>query len=287
MNPKSKYALLRKIGKGSTCQVFLARHLETEKYYAIKRILIDSEETRAQIMNEISIIKSINSPNVVCFYEAYLYKKWLCIVQELMQGTLTQLILDRPGLIPERYIAFIIGEMLKALVIIHGCFKVHRDIKSDNVLLSIDGSVKLGDFGFAAQLTLEEGCRRTVVGTPSWMAPELFRETGYDIKADIWSLGIVAIELAEGEPPNFREKTYNLIRIISEGPAPSLMVKQKWSDDFISFVEACLRKNPYERLTAQDLMTHPFISSIKPNAKEEFAQFLKEWVVIKRKSSKV
>ena len=119
------------------------------------------------MLNEIAITKSCNNPCIVTYYESYFFNNYLCIVVELMQGNLTELISDKPGAIPEKHIAYILKEILIALRYLHSRFRIHRDIKSDNVLLSLDGYVKLGDFGYSAQLTEEKDKRVTVVGTPS------------------------------------------------------------------------------------------------------------------------
>ena len=263
--------------------MFLVKDRASGKYYALKRIYIATEQQRTLILNEIAMTKTSQNPFVVKYFESYSFNSHLWIIVELMQGNLTELISSKPGQIPEEHIAYIFREILQALIYLHARFKIHRDIKSDNILLSLDGSVKLGDFGYAAQLTVEQDIRDTIVGTPSWMAPELLTGRGYDSKADIWSVGIVGIELAEGEPPYYRENTITVLQNIMNLPPPVLKIKYKWSQQFNNFVEICLVKDPTLRPTAQQLLDHPFLSSAA-NGKEAFSGFLKNWVSRKGKN---
>ena len=275
-NPELIYEIIRKIGKGGSGIVFLVKDRTSGKYYALKRIYISSEQQHTLILNEISMTKSSQNPFVVKYYESYSFNSHLWITVELMQGSLTDLISLRPEQIPEPHMAFILREIIQALMSLHSRFKIHRDIKSDNVLLALDGSVKLGDFGYAAQLTVEQGIRDTIVGTPSWMAPELLMGLGYDGKADIWSVGIVGIELAEGEPPYLKENPMKVLQNIINLPPPTLKVKYKWSQEFNSFIEACLIKDPSMRPTAQQLFEHPLLQNAA-NGKAGFSEFLKNW----------
>ena len=237
-----------------------------------------------QIVNEISMTVMSQNPCVVSYFESYKYSSCLWIVVELMKGNLTDLIMDKAGDIPENLMAFISREVLVGLLHLHRQFRIHRDIKSDNILLSLDGSVKLGDFGYAAQLTAEQDKRTTVVGTPSWMAPELIIGSRYDEKVDIWSLGIVLLEMAEGEPPNLRENPMKALYMTANGPPPSLSDKSKWSQEFNDFVTLCLTKDPQYRLGAEQLLTHPFIQLSTGEGKVHFSQFLESWIKKKRKN---
>ena len=173
-------------------------------------------------------------------------------------------------------------EVLLGLRIMHEQFRIHRDIKSDNVLISLDGGVKLGDFGYAAQLTMEQGMRHSVVGTPSWMAPELVVGMDYGVSVDIWSLGIVAIETVVGEPPYLNENPMKALYFIATKPAPTLPNNGKWSRKFMEFVNACLVKDPETRPTSEILLGMPFITEVPENAKQVFAEYLKEWISSKK-----
>ncbi|OMJ79898.1 hypothetical protein SteCoe_19985 [Stentor coeruleus] len=283
-NPDEHYELVRKIGEGGSGSVFLAKKRSNGESFALKRIPLKSQQQRDQIINEISMTMWSQNPNVVTYYESYNYNSCLWIIVELMKGNLTDLIMDKAGVIPENLMAYIMKEILNALRNMHAQFRIHRDIKSDNILLSLDGSVKLGDFGYAAQLTAEQDKRTTVVGTPSWMAPELVVGSRYDGKIDIWSLGIVSLEIAEGEPPNLRENPMKALYLTATGPPPSLNEKHKWSSEFNRFTERCLIKDPEARPTAEELLLDPFIAMAPENGKLEFSTYLNNWVNRKKKT---
>lgn len=283
-NPEKNYEICRIIGEGGSGSVFLAKKKSTNEFVAIKRIPLKTKTVYDQIINEIYLTNLSKSPNVVRYYESYNYNSNLWLIVELMKGSLTDLILDLFGKIPEPIISYILREIINGLVCIHDQHRIHRDIKSDNILISLEGDIKLSDFGYSAQLTQDKENRETVVGTPSWMAPELVTGTKYDVKVDIWSLGIVAIEIAEGEPPNLREVPMKTLFLIATGAPPSLNDKSLWTDNFNSFVEVCLMKDPNNRPTARQLLIHPFIESCPPNAKEMFSEFLINWQKKKKKN---
>jgi len=144
---------------------------------------------------------------------------------------------------------------------LHGLHRIHRDIKTDNILLNEAGEVKLADFGFAIQLTEEKNKRRTVIGTPYWMAPEIIQNLPYGKEVDIWSLGIMIMEMAEGEPPYIKYSQAKALFLISTQGAPALKKAKNWSNDFKHFVSLCLQKEPNKRPNAIELLQHPFIAS--------------------------
>lgn len=264
--------------------MFLAKKRVTNENFALKRIILKTKQQYDQIINEISMTVLSQNPNVVSYYESYKYNSCLWIVVELMKGNLTDLIMDKAGDIPEDLMAYISREVLVGLLHLHQQFRIHRDIKSDNILLSIDGNVKLGDFGYAAQLTAEQDKRTTVVGTPSWMAPELVIGSRYDEKVDIWSLGIVLLEMAEGEPPNLRENPMKALYLTANGPPPSLSDKTRWSQEFNAFVTRCLIKDPLQRPGAEALLGDPFIQMCPADGQGRFGQFLEGWIKKKKKN---
>ena len=274
-NPEEVYLILNKIGEGGSGSIYAVRNRRTLENFALKRIQIKNSTQLDQILNEIKITNLSRNEKVVKYYESYNFNDYLWIIVELMNGSLTDLITKSKGNMEEVHISYVIKEILTGLDSMHKSFRLHRDIKSDNILLGISGEVKIGDFGYAAQLDSREGTRNTIVGTPSWMAPELALGDSYDYKVDIWALGIVAIEMAEGEPPHLRENIMKALYLIISGPAPTLSPSKHWSAYFKDFVDSCLNKNPSERPTTTELLSHPFIlSNTSIHAKQNFSEYL-------------
>jgi hypothetical protein len=198
-NPLEIFGKLKKLDEGSTGTVYMGTHLPSKQKCAIKVIRMSLNTKVETLENEIAMMHTCSHPNIVKYIGCYTQQDTLWIVMEFMNGgKLTDLLYVTKFTEPQ--IASICKECLKALKYLHDIHRIHRDIKSDNVLLSSNGEVKLADFGFCAELSTGEK-RKSVVGTPYWMAPEVIRGIDYDIKVDIWSTGIMALELADGEPP--------------------------------------------------------------------------------------
>ncbi|KAE8540535.1 hypothetical protein D1P53_003484 [Cryptococcus gattii VGV] len=256
-NPAVTYTLLEKLGAGNFGTVWKAQIV------AIKMIdLESSDDDISEIQAEIVHLSSCWSDHVTKYYGSFVRGARLWIVMEYLAGG-SCLDLLKPGVFTEAQIAIVCRELLLGLEYLHMEGKIHRDIKAANVLLSASGDVKLADFGVAAQLSSHKSQRHTFVGTPFWMAPEVIRQAGYDSRADIWSLGITAIEMAKGDPPLSEYHPMRVLFLIPKACAPTLDPEEGWSEEFQDFIEKCLQKDPRDRATAKQLLQHRFIRSAK------------------------
>uniref|UniRef100_A0A8C5E0Z8 non-specific serine/threonine protein kinase n=1 Tax=Gouania willdenowi TaxID=441366 RepID=A0A8C5E0Z8_GOUWI len=263
--PEEVFDVLEKLGEGSYGCVFKAHYKETGEIVAIKQVPVESD--LQEIIKEISIMQQCNSPHVVRYYGSYFKNSDLWIVMEFCgAGSVSDIIRIRNKTLTEEEIATILQSTLKGLEYLHFMRKIHRDIKAGNILLSADGQAKLADFGVAGQLTDTMAKRNTVIGTPFWMAPEVIQEIGYNCVADVWSLGITALEMAEGKPPYADIHPMRAIFMIPTNPPPTFRNPELWSEAFIDFISQCLVKNPENRATATQLLQHPFIKAAKPSS---------------------
>ncbi|GAB4853761.1 serine/threonine protein kinase [Ancistrocladus abbreviatus] len=259
--------MIKVIGKGSGGIVQLVQHKWTSQFFALKVIQMNIEDAaRKQIAKELKINQSLECPYVVACYQSFYHNEAFSIILEYMDGGSLADFLRKVKTIPEPYLAVIFKQVVKGLCYLHHeKHIIHRDLKPSNLLINHRGEIKITDFGVSAILTSTSGQAQTTVGTYHYMAPERFSESTYGYRSDIWSLGLVLLECATGffpyPPPDQGgwSDHFSLIGTIVDQPPPSAPPEQ-FSSEFCSFISSCLQKDPKGRLTAQQLMEHPFLN---------------------------
>ncbi|XP_028929188.1 serine/threonine-protein kinase 10-like isoform X2 [Ornithorhynchus anatinus] len=271
VNPADAWTLVGELGDGAFGKVFKAQHKETGVLAAAKVIQTQNEEELEDYVVEIDILASCEHPHIVQLLEALYWEGELWILIEFCPGgAVDAIMLELEKGLTEPQIRVVCKQLLRALAYLHSSKVIHRDLKAGNVLLSAAGDVKLADFGVSARNTRTLQRRASFIGTPYWMAPEVVqcetsKEAPYDSKADIWSLGITLIEMAEMEPPHHELNPMRVLLKISKAQPPTLHSPTRWSEDFKDFLRRSLARDPDSRWSASQLLQHPFVLEVEDN----------------------
>uniref|UniRef100_A0AC35U9J3 Non-specific serine/threonine protein kinase n=1 Tax=Rhabditophanes sp. KR3021 TaxID=114890 RepID=A0AC35U9J3_9BILA len=261
-DPCDDYESIQLVGTGTYGECFKSLEIKTGNIVAVKIVKLETGDNFTTIQQEIHMLRSCTHPNIIAYYSSFLNRNKLYIVMEYCSGGSLQVRIEikLTGPLKEPQIAFVCRETLRGLHYLHSMGKVHRDIKGANILLTEAGNVKLADFGVAAQITATIGKRKSFIGTPYWMSPDVAcveKKGGYGFECDVWAVGITAIELAELQPPHFEMHPMTVLYMMTKSnyKPPRLQDKEKWSPLFHEFVKLCLTKNPKRRPSPEKLLT--------------------------------
>ena len=259
-DPADLYALEEQVGRGSFGVVHRARVKGTKDQVAIKIVDLEADVSELEaVKSEVETMASATAcPQLVRYLGCHMVSNRLWIVTEYLGGgSLGDLMAKTKRALPEEAVRGVLGEILRGLAFLHAQRRLHRDVKGKNVLVSEDGSVKLADFGVATRLTDTTTKRRSLIGTPYWMAPEVIEQSRYDGAADVWSVGITAIELATTKPPHSALHPMKVLFVVPKAAPPTL--EGEFSDQFKAFVARCVAKDARDRPPADELLRDPWI----------------------------
>ncbi|ORZ24041.1 kinase-like domain-containing protein [Absidia repens] len=258
------YSDLTLIAEGESGPMYAAKHSITNRLVAIKKIASSAHEKLANLDQELNSMKMSRHPNIVELVAKYTVEDDIWVITEYMDVSLADTIAASSSspattLLTEAHMARIARDIIRAMIHLHRLGRIHRDIRSDNILINARGDIKLADFSQCAQLTAKQDKRRSVVGTPYWMAPEVIKGIDYDTKVDIWSLGVTMMEMAQGNPPYLDFPPLRAVFLIATDGVPGLDHPEQWSDVFIDFIKQCTTMDANRRPDAEQLLKHPFL----------------------------
>ena len=276
-DPVIHLELKQLVGQGTFGSVYEALNKKTGEILAVKIMPISGTDIDT-LRKEILVIKECENKYLIKFHGSYFKEGELWLVMEYCNGgSVSDIIKSTKKPLNEDQISGILKQVLRGLDYMHRNRKIHRDVKAGNILLNSQGQAKLGDFGVCAELSTTISKKTTRAGSPFWMSPEVIKKSEYNKKTDIWSLGITAIEMAEGEPPYYHIHPIRAMFVIENKPASGLTDPTQWSSEFNSFVTMCLQIDPKHRPTAAELLAHPFI--LKNKGRETVTKLVKESLV--------
>lgn len=278
-HPSNEYELLAKIGQGAYGSVFKARHRTTGQLVAIKVMDLERDSQKSDelesMQNEVRILLQCGTnPAIISCRHVYQGKTNLWIIMELcLGGSLKDVLSISQSVFTEQQIASVMKMSLRGLCFLHSKGIIHRDIKAANILIHANGECRLADFGVSSKVEATMSKNLTIIGSPNWMAPEVITGKRYDAKADVWSLGITAFEMAAGHPPYHDVHPMTAMFNIPTQPPPSLPEDSGHSASFRAFLAMALDKSPETRASAVQLCKHPFVRSAPgPEVLEELVK---------------
>ncbi|KAL5254905.1 hypothetical protein ACHWQZ_G014374 [Mnemiopsis leidyi] len=274
-DPSSRLREIKKLGQGSSGVVMLVQDSDTDTRLAVKKMNLHRQQKRDLLVNEVSV-GSLRHPNIVQTFSTHLVGDELWVLMEPLDGgSLTQIVENLHfANLTERHMARIAHGAVSALNYLHALGVVHRDVKSDSILLSLSGQVKLSDFGYCDRITEDKPTCSGLIGTPHWMSPEIVCRKPYGSMTDIWSLGIMMIEMLDGEPPNFSDSQIIAMDKIKVNPSPS-PAKAEISSAMLSFLNCCLKQEPELRSSAAELLDHRLFHDMA--SEEELAMLIRDF----------
>eukprot|EP01084_Bolivina_argentea_P289983 498044_1 len=265
-NPEELFDIIQPLGKGAFGMVYKALDKRDGELVALKIMAMEGSDEVGSLEQEVAIMKRCKCPYIVNFCGAWLKEENIWIAMEYCGGGgILDIMRALKISLTEEQICVVIRETLKALQYVHKQKLIHRDIKAANILLNHKGQCKLADFGVSYILDSTMDRAKTILGTPYWMAPEVVKDDKYDAKADIWSLGITAIEMAYGKPPYSNEPPLKVLLKVPTAPSPTLPdeIADDFSNDFKDFIASCLMKDATQRPTAEELLSHKWVKQSK------------------------